>query len=180
MNILNTKNVKKTFKLKCDNSNWSNKFNINTIGHIGVISLDVRGQNNRIINLNLGVSISSSWNFSNSLLITIEPRFILVNKFGYDLQYKQYNDKKDKRQNDNENEFENHIIKSGEEIKLNVLKGSKGMKNMIRIKMGEYSVDYSSPVDLDEIGDVDVKIPINNDMKQKLIKKNLEMKLSQI
>ena len=175
VNILNTKNVKNTFKLKCDNSNWSNKFNINTIGHIGVISLDVRGQNNRIINLNLGVSISSSWNFSNSLLITIEPRFILVNKFGFDLQYKQYNDKKDKRQNDNENEFENHIIKSGEEIKLNVLKGNKGMKNMIRIKMGEYSVDYSSPVDLDEIGDVDVKIPINNDMKQKLIKKNLEI-----
>ena len=98
-----------------------------------------------------------------------------MNKFGFDLQYKQYNDKKDKRQNDNENEFENHIIKSGEEIKLNVLKGNKGMKNMIRIKMGEYSVDYSSPVDLDEIGDVDVKIPINNDMKQKLIKKNLEI-----
>ena len=89
------------------------------------------------------------------------------------------NDKKDKRQNNNENEFENYIIKTGEEIILNVLKGSKGIKNMIQIKIGEYSVDYSYPIDLDEFWDVDVKIPINNDMKQKLMKKNLEIEKNQ-
>ena len=175
VNILNAKNVKKTFKIKCENSNWSEKFNINTIGHIGVISLEKRVDNNNIINLDLGVSISSSWKFSNSLLITIEPRFLLINKFGYDLQYKQYNNKKDKVTNDQGNQFQSHLIKNGEELKLNLLKGSKKMKKMIQIKMGEYSVDYSCPIDLDEIGDADLKIPINEEMKQKILKKNLEI-----
>ena len=175
VNILNTKDVKNTFKLKNENSNWSDKFNINTIGHIGVISLELREQNNKIVNLEIGISISSSWNFPNSLLITIEPRFLLINKFGYDLQYKQYNNKKDKMTNDNEFFFPNKTIKNNDEIKLNLLKDSKNMKKMIQIKMGIYSMDYSCPVDLDQIGDVDVKIPINEDMKKIILKKNIEI-----
>ena len=179
VNILNTKDVKNTFRLKTENSDWSNKFNINTIGHIGVISLDINGENNNnnnITELQIGVSISSSWNFPNSLIIIIEPRFLLINKFGYDLNYKQYNNTKDKISNDHGNHYQNQLIKNGEEIKINLLKGNKNMKKMIQIKMPEYSIDYSCPVDLDEIGDVDIKIPINQEMKQKIIKKNLEIK----
>ena len=177
VNILNTKDVKNTFKLKADNSDWSNKFNINTIGHIGVISLALNNENNNnnVTDLQIGISISSSWNFPNSLIITFEPRFMLINKFGYDLLYKQYNNNKDKISNDHGNAFPCKTIKNGEELKLNLFKGNKNMKKMIQVKMGEYSVEYSCPVDLDELGDVDVKIPINEEMKQKIIKKNLEI-----
>ena len=175
INILNTKDVKNTFKLKMENSNWSDKFNINTIGHIGVVSLEIKELNNNIINLEIGISISSSWNFPNSLLITIEPRFLLINKFGYDLQYKQYNNKKDKITNDNGFFFPNRIIKNNEEVKLNLLKDSKNMKKMIQVKIKDYSIDFSCPVDLNEIGDVDVKIPINEEMENIILKKNLEI-----
>ena len=176
VNILNTNNVKNTFKLKSENSDWSNKFNINTIGHMGVISLEInQDNNNKIIDLELSVSISSSWNFPNSLFITIEPRFLLINKFGYDLQYKQYNNRKNRANNDNGNQFPSKIIKNGQEFKLNLLKGDKNMKRMIQIKMGEFSDFYSCPVNLDEIGDVDLKIPINEEMKQKIIKKNMDI-----
>ena len=176
INLLNTKDVKNTFKLKHENSDWSEKFNINTIGHIGVISLDISYEYlNSITNLEMGVSISSSWDFPNSLFITIEPRFILINKFGYDLEYKQYNNKKDKRSNDQGTYFQSHILKNGEELKLNLLKDSKNMKKMIQIKMKEFSPDYSCPVDLNEVGDVDIKIHINEEMKQQLLKKNIEI-----
>ena len=176
VNILNTKDVKNTFKLKSENSDWSNKFNINTIGHIGVISLEINeGNNNNKKDLEISISISSSFNFPNSLFIIIEPRFILINKFGYDLEYKQYNNKKSKENNDNGNYFKSKIIKKGEELKLNLMKGDKNLKKMIQIKLGEYSRDYSCPFNLDEIGDVDLKIPINEKMKEKLLKKNIEI-----
>ena len=44
---------------------------------------------------------------------------------------------------------------------------------MIQIKLGEYSRDYSYPLDLDIIGDISLKIPINEEMKQMLIKRNI-------
>ena len=41
--------------------------------------------------------------------------------------------------------------------------------------MGDYSMAYSCPIDLDEIGDVDIKIPINEEMKEIILKKNIEI-----
>ena len=175
INILNTNNIKNSYLLKSENSNWSEKFNINTIGQIGVISLEENGENNSITNIEISVSISSSTKFPNSLFLTIEPRFLLINRFGYDLKYKQYNNKKDKISNDNSFEFPNNDIKNGEEIQINLLKGSKKMKKMIQLKMGDYSMAYSCPIDLDEIGDVDIKIPINEEMKEIILKKNIEI-----
>ena len=175
VNLLNTKDVKSTFELRSIKSNWSEKFNINTIGHIGVIPLEINKENNKIFDLELGISITSSWNFPNSLFIAIEPRFLLINKFGYDLEYKQYNNKKDKISNDHGKHYKSHTIKNEDELKIILLKGSKNMKRMIQIKMGDYSTSYSCPIDLDEIGDVDVKIPINEEMKKIILKKNLEI-----
>ena len=175
VNLFHTKNVKNAFKMKCDNSNWSEKFNINTIGSVGVISLDINDKDNNVTNLEIGVSINSSWNFPNTLFITIEPRFLLINRFGYDLQYKQYNNKKDKISNDHSKQFKGHPIKNGETITLNLLRETKNMKNMIQLNMGDFSVDYSCPIDLNEIGDVDIKIPINDEMKQVLLTQNIEI-----
>ena len=175
INLFNTKNVKNAFKLKSEDSNWSEKFNINTIGNIGVVSLETIGENKDITNLEIGVSITSSLSFPNSLFITIEPRFLLINKFGFDLQFKQYNNKRDKVSNSHSNKFKENKIKNGETLKINLLKESKNMKKMIQINMGEYSIDYSCPIDLNEIGDVDIKIPINQEMKEIILKKNLEI-----
>ena len=175
INLFHTKYIKNAFKLKSEKSNWSEKFNINTIGNVGVISLEINEDNNKVSTLEIGVSISSSWSFPNSLFITIEPRFLLINRFGYDLQYKQYNNKKDKISNDHGNIFKDYTIKNGQKLKLNLLKDTKNMKKMIQLNMGQYSIDYSCPIDLDEIGDIDVKIPINEEMKEKILNKNLEI-----
>mgnify|MGYP004444812105 CR=1 FL=1 len=82
VNLMNTKDIKQAFNLKSEHSSWSKKFNINTVGNTGVTSLEIVDQNNKekITLLDVGISIPNSWNFVNSLLITIEPRFLLVNK----------------------------------------------------------------------------------------------------
>ena len=171
VNIMNNNNLKQTYKLKTENSDWSKKFNINTIGNSGVNTLEISNQN-KIINLDVGVTISSSWNFVNSILVTIEPRFLLINKFGYDIEYKQYNNKKSKNENDNEN-IETLLIKDNEEIKLNLVK--EGNKKMIQLKLNRGGGVFSSPFDLEEMGDLDVKFPINDDLKNKINKKNKEI-----
>ena len=51
VNILSTKNIENTFKLKAENSDWSNKLYRNTMGHIGIISLKInekKSNNNKI------------------------------------------------------------------------------------------------------------------------------------
>ena len=55
------------------------------------------------------------------------------------------------------------------------MKRDKNMKKKIQIKLGEYSRDYSYPLDLDKIGDISLKSPINEEMKQILIKRNIEI-----
>ena len=45
------------------------------------------------------------------------------------------------------------------------MKGDKNTKKIIQIKLGEYSRDYSCPINLDEIGDIGLKNSINEEMK---------------
>ena len=82
ISLINAKDIKKKFKIKTENSDWSQKFNINTVGNTGVISLNIPDKNNKdkIAMLDVGISIPTSWYFTDSLLITIVPRFLLINK----------------------------------------------------------------------------------------------------
>ena len=180
VNIMNTKNIKQTFKLKSDNSSWSKKFNINTVGNTGVTSLEIQDDKDKdkIQLLDIGISFPTSWYFVNSLLIIIEPRFLLVNKFNLDIDYKQYNNKLKKVENDGNKMYEKKTIKKNENINLLFLKGNKNMKKMIQIKF-EGSDYYSCPFDLDEMGDFDVKIPINEETRKFFEEenKNIEKKI---
>ena len=176
VNLMNTKDVKQTFKLKSEESDWSQKFNINTVGNTGITSLNIKDKNNKdkVTILDIGVSIPTSWYFTNSLLLTIEPRFLFVNKLGFDIEYKQYNNKISKEENDKNTLFEKNILKNDESIKLNTLKANKNMKKMIQIKFGS-SNEFSCPFDLEEMGDVDLKIPIDDNMKKLIDQKNEEI-----
>ena len=79
--------------------------------------------------------------------------------------------KKKKNENDGNKIYEEKKIKSNETANLLLLKGNKHMKKMIQIKFEE-SEYFSSPFDLEEMGDIDVKIPINEDLRKKLEKQN--------
>ena len=173
INLINPNDIKKKFKVKTEESAWSDKFNINTVGNTGVLSLNLPDKNNKdkITMLDVGISIPTSYYFTESLLITIVPRFLLVNKLGFDIEYRQYNNKINKEKNDNNELFEKKELKNGESVNLNMLKASKNMKKMIRIKF-ENSKEFSVPFDLEEMGDTDLKIEVDKDMKEKIMKIN--------
>ena len=173
VNIYNPNDTKQTFRLKSEHSSWSQKFNINTVGNTGVTSLEKVDEKNKdnVTLLDVGVSIPTSWYFINSLLIVIEPRFLFVNKFGFDIKYKQYNNKLKKVENDGNKTYEENEIKKDEKVNLLLLKGKKNMKKMIQIKFDE-SEYFSCPVDLEDMGDIDVKIPISDKMYKNLEKEN--------
>ena len=176
INLMNTKDVKQTFKLKTEESEWSEKFNINTIGNTGITSLNVIDKNdkNKTTILDIGVSIPTSWYFTNSLLITIEPRFLFVNKLGFDIEYKQYNNKINKENNDNNTLFEKKTLKNNKSVNLNIIKASKNMKKMIQIKF-DGSEEFSCPFDLEEMGDVDLKIEIDEKMRKIIEEENVKI-----
>ena len=169
ISLINAKDIKKKFKIKTENSDWSQKFNINTVGNTGVISLNIPDKNNKdkIAMLDVGISIPTSWYFTDSLLITIVPRFLLINKLGLDIEYIQYNNKISKEKNDENKLFEKKVLKNNEDVNLNLLKANKNMKKMIRIKL-ENSKEFSTPFDLEDMGDTDLKIEIDEKMAKSL------------
>ena len=171
LNLMNNQNSKQSYKIKTENSSWSDKFNINTIGSTGVTSLEIKNDKDKTQILDISIGIQTSWFFSNSLLITIEPRFILVNKIGFDIEYKQFNNIIDKKEN--EKIFKEQIIKNEENIKLSFIKNKKD-KKMITIKFND-SKFFSCPFDLEELGEIDLKIQISEDMAKIIEEKNKEI-----
>ena len=172
LNLMNNQNCKQAFKIKSENSSWSEKFNINTVGNTGVTSLEIKNDDNINI-LDITIGIKTSWLFSNSLLLIIEPRFVLVNKIGFDIEYKQYDNKLNKTEN--EKLFKEETINNNENIRLSLIKNKhRHSKKMIQIKFRD-SKFYSCPFDLEEMGDIDVKIQINETMKNIIEEKNKEI-----
>jgi hypothetical protein len=53
-----------------------------------------------------------------------------VNYLGFDIEYKQYNNKISKEENDKNTLSEKNILKNNESIKLNTLKANKNMKKI--------------------------------------------------
>ena len=56
-----------------ENTDWSKKFNINTVGNTGVTSLFIPDKTNKdkITILDVGISIPTSYYFTESLLIIL-------------------------------------------------------------------------------------------------------------
>ena len=173
INLINPTDIKKPFKLKTEGSEWSKKFNINTVGNTGVISLNLPDKSNKdkVTILDVGISIPTSWNFTESLIITIVPRFLFINKLGFDIEYKQYNNKISKEKNDKSDLFEKKELKDGDCLNINLLKANKNMKKMLQIKFNG-SKDFSCPFDLEEMGETDLKIEIDEKMIKEIEKKN--------
>jgi len=79
-----------------------------------------------------------------------------------------------RKKNDNSVIFEKKEIKNNEILNLNMIKGNKNMKKMLQIKFG-CSNEYSCPFDLEDMGDIDLKIEIDENMKHIIEEKNEEI-----
>ena len=90
---------------------------------------------------------------------------------GFDIEYKQYNNKISKEKNDKSDLFEKKELKDGECLNINLLKANKNMKKMLQIKFNG-SKDFSCPFDLEEMGETDLKIEIDEKMIKEIEKKN--------
>ena len=78
-------------KIKNQYSLWTRALQINTHGVEGVINLEqIAGKDKEESYVtDVAMIISSSTNFNNSTVITFEPRYLLVNRLGIDLDYRQ-------------------------------------------------------------------------------------------
>ena len=161
---------------KIENSTWTKKTTLNTIGMSGELIFEskIENDNKNTLIKNLALLISSSSKFKNSFIITIEPRFMLVNKLPIDILFKQY----DINNKDNEGLFELHSLKKGEMQEFKYIQTEKKMKKYIRIK-SENEDQFSCPFNIEEISDINIKIPINDDLVTSIKNYNEEIKIRQ-
>jgi len=90
VNLFNIQNELKA-KIKSEYSAWSKPLQINTHGVEGVVNLESKlgKEKDESYVTDVALIISSSTNFNNSTIITLEPRYLLVNRLGIDLDYRQ-------------------------------------------------------------------------------------------
>jgi hypothetical protein len=99
VNLFNLPRNEEKAKFKTEISEWSHAFKINTHGVDGVVSLETKKKpdleeinvttlDNTYIT-DIGMIISSSSYFNHSTLVILEPHYLMVNKLGIDLQYRQ-------------------------------------------------------------------------------------------
>lgn len=101
VNLFNLPKNEEKAKLKSEISEWSNSFKMNTHGVDGVVSLESKKNSKSEIDeintfdlnhsyiTDVGMIISSSSYFNHSTLLILEPHYLMVNKLGIDLQYRQ-------------------------------------------------------------------------------------------
>ena len=132
-------------KLNLNSTEESESFKLNTIGANFTLNLKHKFKNNLIP---LGINIQSSFKYSFSQYIVIENRYKIINKLGFDINLKEFN---------NENNIFN--IKNNEII--NVLLSNE--KNRL-FKIGFNNEFSSNIIDLDNIGQFDLKIKVNKSL----------------
>ena len=100
-------------KFKNNLSSWSKGTNVKTFGMTGVVSLETKNEEKNIVD-EISVNITSSNFFTESTVINLEPRFIIVNKLGIDFKVFQYvkekKQKKKEKDKKNNSEINNNSI----------------------------------------------------------------------
>ena len=160
LNLLSFPDYEPQFSIKDENSNWSEPFNMNTIGIEGIIQLS-NINNNKEIN-EIAVIISKSDLYDYSVIIIFEPKYIMINNLGFDIIYKQ----------GIENIAQQYTLKKSEFNSLIYEKGEKHFKIGIYDEINNIT-NYSGLFNIESNEDLDLKIQINplspifnkNDMK---------------
>ena len=130
-------------KLNLTSSEDSESFKLNTIGANFALNLKHKFKD---VLIPLGINIQSSYKYSFSQYIMVENRYKIINKLGFDIYLKENND-------NNQNNFK---IKNNEIF--NVLLSNE--KNKL-FKIGINNEFSSNIIDLDNIGQFDMKIKVN-------------------
>ena len=135
LNLFSTPKNNTKAKIKIQNSEWSELFEMGVHGLENGHSLSIPDTNdkNKKKNYEFASVISSSNNFSYSTILILEPRHLLVNKTGFDLTFRQVF-----RNNTYSKETENIFNNSEKVIKLFKLPNEKNFKNIQFFLKGEF------------------------------------------
>ena len=158
---------------KIGNSSWTKNTTLNTIGMSGELIFESKSEENDKNSLikNLALIITSSSMFKNSFIILIEPRFMLVNKLPINLIFKQYDINKK-----NNDLFQNQTLEKGEMMEFKYIQTEKKMKKYIQIS-SENQNEFSCPFNIEDISDLNIKIPLKDDLISKVKKDNEEIQI---
>ena len=138
------------FIIRSENSQWSKPFDINAIGVNGSITIDSEVENvqKKVTSKSKDIAclISKSQKYKKSTVIVFEERFLLYNHLGFDIYYKQEDDK--------EIEIKNQ---TGKEL---FYQGKKKIYRLGLINSDINIFSYSQPFSPDNVNDVDLLIKI--------------------
>ena len=170
---------KPTINIKDKESTWCKTFNIETFGMSGVCSLtkpsntyfvDSKKQDELIDDI--AVKISNSSLFTMSTILTFEYRFIIFNETNLDISFKQYHDK-DVAIN---SKLPYISIEPKEQKVISFINCAKKFNKMIQLSIDNEF--HSSAFKIDEIQNIDIKIPINDmTIVNKLLEINEQIKI---
>ena len=149
LNVFSFPDYEYKLSIKDESSEWSQAFNINTIGVQSSIQLKCQNESSNLIN-EIAIIMSSSELYKFSIVIIFEPKYVFINNLGFDIVYNQENNSLNKEYLLNKSDF--HSIKYE---KIN-----KHFRIGIYDKI-EHMTNYSGFFNLENNEDLDLKIRIN-------------------
>jgi hypothetical protein len=169
--LFNLPNNDTKASFKTANSQWSNHIEITTHGLDGVISLTDKV--NKDYFQDLAIIITSSSYFNNSTLIIIEPRYLLINKLGFEVFYRQMfntviSDIEIKKVLDNDPQ--NLVLKKHKDkLDLKYLQFIARGYDSSEMDLNEY---WSQTVNIDALDEFNIQLPLHKFYNKSLINEN--------
>ena len=152
LNLLSFPEYEYKISIRDENSDWSESFNINTIGIQSSIKL--KHQFNSIKSYNLineiAIIFSSSELYDFSIIIIFEPKYIIINNLGFDIVYKQEN-----------NSLNEEILLKKSEYQIIKYEAIDKYFRIGIYDQFSHVTNYSGYFNLDNSEDLDIKIKIN-------------------
>ena len=152
LTLLSFPDYEPSFSIKDEYSNWSDPFNLNTIGIEGFIQLDNISNNNESLKSvnEIGVILTKSSLYKFSVIIIFEPKYVLINNLGFDITYKQENNSLNKE----------ILLKNNEFCSLKYEEIDKFFKIGIYDEIS-HMTNYSGLFNIEINEDLDLKVRIN-------------------
>ena len=150
--LISFPDFEQSMSIKDDNSNWSDLFDINTVGVNSSIQLDnqFNQTESKELKNEIAIIIKSSELYDFSIIIIFEPKYVIINNLGFDIVYNQENNSLNK----------DIILNKGEFQALKYENINKHFRIGIYDQIN-HMTNYSGYFNLENNEDLDLKIPIN-------------------
>ena len=150
LSLITFTNNEDQFIIRSESSQWSNSFDVNTIGVNGAITIDEEVESIQKKKLtkskDIACLISKSQKYNKSIVIIFEHRFLFYNNLGFDIYYKQ------------ENEVE--ILLNDKSAKELFYNNKKKVYRLGLFNSDENLFCYSQPFSTENVSDIDLSIKI--------------------